>query len=1262
MPNVITESQRLKMIELDNAARAVGVAVQSKLYGLKNAATVSEGSYYSFLNDGVAAETDIHLTSQQDDDAAEAVKYITNFEETKDKRGALGKRFFFSGFLTDTELLERGYIVLFYKPATGDVVEVFYSEKPIALRGEGRDAGLIDFLEQNAISQEYLELNKIGHYFGYGVEEPVRLNGMPLFTCNWVWDDELRLEIEMLTQPAEELLDVPLGLELYLEFPALDGSEKSTEEMMIYAEGIFDSQYDATKAKNGYVTGLSAVISPDTPLTLREIQNHGGLLNFALDSLVMSSVPDSWDGGYYKVKERLYKQNYPKIVSVVEQGVKFQDEKLLYPRESINYWLDYTQNPFITVWYRRHATGTTPNEGDDTVTQALCDIFKRYVIASQSNDTASRTPTNFVKVDERITLRAELFTLETDESGTVVTQPDSVNGASLRKRAEEGPSVTLRSHRIAPYYYLLSEDNEAISLSSIRDLSNLHYVFDGAENTVNTAKLAGDITGDAFYNKLINIRKKLCEQGYIGYQKYADPETNKRQDQSSQGMPWETTDDRRWLDYPKYREWGSTLLVWDIYRINEVLGVRAIDLWKPFTIDGAKPGGGSYKIQNITFLGRQGGDNFADPAGLFEFARGCVFKNLDIVNPRIWRRRFDASCLQSSDGKKITGIDVSTTGSVYDSAFHGGPGGGLVAFAVNCEFTNIRVYLQDDDEISPLPNSNLNTCRIDSSIIGGIVGVAIGDPNAETGENATAGRAIQNTTFTNCAASIFLINAAYDPAACVVYAGGLVGIAMGDVTIQNSYAASMLSAYYAGGLVGATVSDATWKFAGGTYLGVPFTGEGKVSKAPTIQNSFSAGLIERQVRVGAGLIADLQGTAPQVSGCYSASWWEAISPVAYGTFKGDKQNYYVYQTRFAVPVTSNVEAWFAAEGDVLSLQSGDHGIACTGGDLAEKLKNAGWTAAPTLEKTHQWSPGNGHERYRESSNEYPGWPNAWNGHGKPEPYPFPMPEGNAEFWGDWIRNGTYVKETTGTGAIPKFSVKKFMDYFCTYYQSSDGGNLRNDVTQIASRDDYANIAIRRYGSLSRDYAGSCELRRRRFQIQGNNVTLTTNTTVDQHEDRDWVLSSDGTGLDALEYWWAEGANPNGSLAATNWGNPETQKRGYNVGGSRKVPGDVVGVTNASGNNGNFVFTAPKFYDPDFNPIKDYTFALEEGKIVLRHTKDGKNIDDLLFAGVSYGNLSVTALKFQRADAAISIEIAVFFGAKELWRGDAGVKPLNGLSE
>lgn len=1195
VPDLLSQAKQLKMVGLNDAARSVAVAVQSKLYGLKNAETASERSYYGWLNETVATEADIHLTSEQDSGESEIVKYVTNFQDGE--KGELGKQFFFSGFLTDTELLEKGYIVMFYKPSTGDVLEVFYSDKPITLsKDEGKGNGLLDFLEMNVITQDYLDMHEIGHYFGYGVEEPLRLNGMPLFTCTWIWDDELRLQITMLTEPAEELLDVPLGLEFYLEFPALEGSDKSTEEMMIYAEGIFASPYKTAFVKDAEGTTCpKGTIQTDSPLTLREIRESGGVLNFALDGMVIDSVTDIKGQGTYEnytVKKFLYKQNYPDLVSVVEKGKKLPKENWLYPRESLNRWLDPTQNPFITVWYRKHATASGgPNPGDDTISSKLNEMFVNY-----ASNKVEKTPTNFVKVDECITLRAELFALETSDGTVAGCTTDTVaeNSALLRKRAEDGPSATLRSHRINPYFRILSDDDKSVSLASIRDLANLPYVFNGVENSVERANLVDDITGNQFYEKLINVRKKLCEEGYIGYGRYSGSN-----DTSGSGDPWSTTNDSRWSNkekYPKYDEWGKSVPIWDIYRINESVSVSAMDLQKPFMIDGTVPeslGGGSYKIQNITFSGRQGGLSFADPAGLFEFARGCVFKNLDIVNPRIWRRRYDASCLKSEDGKTITGIEVSTAGGLYGAqGFYGGPGGGLVAFAVNCEFTNVRVYLQDDEDIHPLPNSNLSTCYIDNSILGGIVGVAVGDSSAAT-ENPTAGRTISNTTFTNCAASIHLINAAYDPAARVVYAGGLVGIAMGDVTIQNSYAASVLSSYYAGGLVGATISDATWKFAGGTYRGIPFTGEGKVSQAPKIENSFSAGIIGRQVRVGAGLIASWQNTMPQVTGCYSASWWEAISPVAYGTFKGDKQNYYVYQTRFPVPVTSNVEAWFSATGDVLSLQSGDHGIACTGGDLAGKLEDAGWTTttAPTLANTHQWSPGSGHVRYRACDSDHIGWParqGIYNGQGIPEAFPFPMSEGNDEFWGDWIRNGTYVKEATGTGAAPTTFKTEFLDYFCTYYQSSDGGNLRNDITQIASRDDYATAPIWRYGSISAFTYDNCmELRRRLFQIEGDVVSLRTNYTVNDSKEKDWIIKSNGTGFDALEYWWAEGANPAGSLGAENWGNEEKQTRKYNLWGSRGVPGDVEGVTDVSGSNGNIIFTAPKFYDPDFNPIEGY---------------------------------------------------------------------------
>ncbi len=102
----------------------------------------------------------------------------------------------------------------------------------------------------------------------------------------------------MLTKPAEELLDVPLGLELYLEFPALEGSDKSTEEMMIYAEGIFGSPYKTTFVADAENTTCpKGTIQTDSPLTLREVQNHGNVLNFALDGRVTDSVSD-YEGDY----------------------------------------------------------------------------------------------------------------------------------------------------------------------------------------------------------------------------------------------------------------------------------------------------------------------------------------------------------------------------------------------------------------------------------------------------------------------------------------------------------------------------------------------------------------------------------------------------------------------------------------------------------------------------------------------------------------------------------------------------------------------------------------------------------------------------------------------------------------------------------------------------------------------------------------------------------------------------------------------------
>lgn len=86
------------------------------------------------------------------------------------------------------------------------------------------------------------------------------------------------------------------------------------------------------------------------------------------------------------------------------------------------------------------------------------------------------------------------------------------------------------------------------------------------------------------------------------------------------------------------------------------------------------------------------------------------------------------------------------------------------------------------------------------------------------------------------------------------------------------------------------------------------------------------------------------------------------------------------------------------------------------------------------------------------------------------------------------------------------------------------------------------------------------------------------------------------------------------------------------------------------------------FDPDKNNT-GYTFVVdEEGKIVLRHKKDGKNVDDLLFAGVSYGNLSVESLNFEVGEdkRSILVSVAVSYGSKTIWNGSVSVRPLNGI--
>ncbi len=79
-----------------------------------------------------------------------------------------------------------------------------------------------------------------------------------------------------------------------------------------------------------------------------------------------------------------------------------------------------------------------------------------------------------------------------------------------------------------------------------------------------------------------------------------------------------------------------------------------------------------------------------------------------------------------------------------------------------------------------------------------------------------------------------------------------------------------------------------------------------------------------------------------------------------------------------------------------------------------------------------------------------------------------------------------------------------------------------------------------------------------------------------------------------------------------------------------------------------------------NANKGYTLGVKEGRIVLTHTEDGAQVDELLFAGSTYGNLSVQSLDFVVEDDAVIVSIAVSLGDKTLWGSSMSVKPLNGI--
>ena len=910
VPDLISESKEIKMTEMNSNARAVAVAVQSKLYGIKNRGT-SIGSEYRTLNE-TAAEVSIST-----DDGGKDVKYVSNFGE----KGTAGKDYLLSGAITDTDLLQKGKIVVVYDPLTADVLEVFYGEKEFP----------VDDIFPTA-NESFLKNNNIGLYRGEGSPEPERAISIPRFSLSVGEENEERyLQMQMEGTPDPSIATLPLGLEIYIQFPSFTKTDE-WEEMLVYAEGMFDTNYTAN-----YGDSIASDDSGENQLTLDKIANNNKIMRFIIDSAVLEKSASATD--YLKHNK------HPEIVSVASAP--------FYPRATINDWMMQSSNPYITYWFRQHATYINentggPKEGDSTMSQKLYD----HIVALDNNYKSQHTATDYIPINGTCRVRMELHVLSGD------TWTEEKNGARIRKYDDDTYApVNITSALLSPYFNLLDQTTGQISLSSMRALSHLWQVFE-SENDITTAHLRDDINGDNFYTLLKKLRQALWDE--LKMTGKTEEDEKKRQD------------------------------LWGDWAVNQGASVKSCDGNKKFKLDGTTTDGGSHKIQNIIFTGRNGGDASSEPGGLFEYANGCTFTNIDIVNPATLRRNYDPTFLETKD-HSITAIN--------ESEQWGGASGAFVGFAVNCTFKNVRAYL--DDAHHP-PALNLSDLTIDGSVVGGLVGVAIGSEGGKT-------------EFTNCAASVRATNGTLDSAMRVVYAGGLVGIAAGNVTISSCYAASQLSGYYSGGLVGATVSGQgnaiTWTYKDRKWDLTPRE-QGPITGTPTITSSFAAGQITRQVRVGGGLIADVQGALPQenVQNCYSAAWWEALAPVSYGTFKGDKKNYYVYQTRFPIPVTENVEAWFNCTGDVLSLQTDvDDGIACTGGDLASKFND--WTKAE-VGNTHQWSYNEGsfelHKMY-------------WEKKDTPEAYPFPMPSGyvdqyGAEFWGDWIK--TYEEKPTTAGGTP----------------------------------------------------------------------------------------------------------------------------------------------------------------------------------------------------------------------------------------------------
>ncbi len=915
MPNILSESQKIKLATMDGYARSVAVAVQSKLYGMKNKGTAVDSSYAN-LN---AAADEEHITVADED---KTVKYVCNFGEN----AAVGKQYLLSGMLTDTEILQNGKIVVIYDPDTANVLETYYSESEFE----------IGKLFPNA-NESFLQGNMIGSYLGYGAPAPERNIGLPRFEVEWKDDDEKYLELTMVGKPAPELIEKHLGLEVYALLPTTD-PKNPWDPLLIYAEGIVASEYMTGNIMESNSSPASSTIKSETfnPLTLEKIQSNGGKLRFSIDSMVISSV--AYDSK--EVKQKLYHQKYPQYVSMTED--------VLYPRDSFGNWLDLKYNPYISF-------------GIDAGYDISDDLKTKLDVKGTGANSAKLT--DYVKVDGDLELQVKLYVLQEEDGGAYKTEPIKGGSSTCTRyvRDEDYDTLVITSTNTSPYFYSFSDSINEISLASVRDLKNLKYVFE-TDNKINQARLYHDIDVQQFYEKLVRVRYALLEK---------EPSVNSK---------WSVfaNVDTLQVDQITYADGNS----------NGRTG---------FTITGAKSDGSCYAIKNV----QNGGAGWG-LGGFIQYAKNIKVENLDIVNPKIWKIDYNTNFIKTNDAGNITGINIG-----WDS----GVSGGLFGVAENCTFTNVHCYNDNDmifkqepweatsyDPDSFLP-AVMRTRYIGGSVAGGLVGIAIG----------TEGK---KTTFTNCGTSTLINMYYYGPIAHCLYAGGLVGIAMGDVDIENSYAASQLSGYYSGGLVGAVVNGSFSSDIDGN--GTLEANYSEVSGTLKIDNSFSAGRIERQTRVGGGLIAQIADSKlVNVSNCYSASVWEILPPIAYGTFEGDEVNYYLVQDKIAVPITLNTEAHFTrTSGDVFSLNSRSSGKAVTAANLKNTLASGWETATRTL----QWW-------VKDNSDVHSVLLPTETG------YPFPMPSGNTQFWGDW--NKSPATSITGSFAAT------LDGFYCAYFHRGD---------------------------------------------------------------------------------------------------------------------------------------------------------------------------------------------------------------------------------